>query len=319
MSQGMCELSNLVQDLHLVDMDLDQPFTWLRKNSASRIDRILIDEELVLAFPNCKAFCRDRVFSDHFPLVFKSSAITRKPNPFRTLDCWLDEPSFEKIFRKEWLQLNGKPLECKLKLIKKPLRAWNTDVFGHIDNKIGIFQEAIRVLDKEAQLRCLEESEWCRLEALRAQLWFWMLRKERYWRQLSRCKLIKEGDRNTRYFHLKATMRRQRNTIDKLRINGVVVTDLKVIESHILSYFKKLYQKQNNPSFDLSTLGLPKLSQEEALELEVPITRKEVRDALFSCNPSKASGYDGFNLKCIRKMWPILGEDFYSYILNFFE
>jgi len=40
---------------------------------------------------------------------------------------------------------------------------------------------------------------------------------------------------------------------------------------------------------------------------------------ISSCDPSKAPGYDGFNLKCIKKMWPIIGEDFYGYIQGFFE
>ena len=286
-SQGMRELNNFFHDLHLVDMELDQQFTWLRKNAASRIDKILIEKEVILAFPNYKAYCRDRMFSNHFPLVF-TSVLKGNPTPFRTLDCWLDEPSFEEVFRKEWLQLGGKSLVSKLKLIKKPLKAWNKGVFGLIDSKLCLFQEAIRKLDKEAQSRSLDECEWIRLDALRAQLWHWMIRKERYWRQLLRCKVIKEGDRNTKYFHLKATMRRQRNTINKLIINGEEVVDIRVINSHILSYFKMFYKKQKSVCFDLSTLGLPKLPQEDAEMLETPVTRLEVKEALFSYDPSKA-------------------------------
>jgi len=148
------------------------------------------------------------MFSYHFPIVFKSSVLKWSPTPFRTLDCWLEEPSFEKVFRKEWLQMEGKPLVSKLKLIKKPIKAWNKGVSGHIDSKLCSYQEAIRKLDKEAQSRTLDECDWVRMDALQSQLWHWMVRKERYWRQLSRCKVIKEGDRNTKYFHLKATMRR---------------------------------------------------------------------------------------------------------------
>jgi len=53
-------------------------------------------------------------------------------------------------------------------------------------------------------------------------------------------------------------------------------------------------------------------------ELEQPVSRQEIDLAISSCDPSKAPGYDGFNLKCIKKMWPIIGEDFYSYIQRFF-
>jgi len=53
--------------------------------------------------------------------------------------------------------------------------------------------------------------------------------------------------------------------------------------------------------------------------LEVPISREKIKDAVANCNPSKAPGYDGFNLKFIRRMWPVIEDDFCSYILRFFE
>ena len=176
------------------------------------------------------------------------------------------------------------------------------------------FQEALSKVEGEALSRELREDEWSRLDALRSQLELWMIRKERYWKQLFRCKIIREGDRNTRYFHLAATMRRQSNCIDNLLINGEEVADVGAIKSCITAYYKDLYRKQKGTSIDISQLGFQKLSAEER-RLEEPISREEILEA----NPSKAPGYDGFNLKCIKKMWPVIEEDFCAYIKNFFE
>ena len=87
----------------------------------------------------------------------------------------------------------------------------------------------------------------------------------------------------------------------------------------VISYFKELYSKQECTRFDIRTLGLNQLTQSQRDELEQPVSRQEIDIAISSCDPSKAPGYDGFNLKCIKKMWPIIGEDFYSYIQGFFE
>ena len=114
-------------------------------------------------------------------------------------------------------------------------------------------------------------------------------------------------------------MRRRRNLLDKLLINGSKVTDIKAIKRHIISFYRNLYRKQVGTSFDVLDLGLQKISDEEAVNLEKPVTRQEVYEVLISCDPSKAPGYDGFNMRCIRKMWPIVGEDFVTYIINFFE
>ena len=319
LSQGMREFQNFIMDLQLVDMDIGQRFTWLRKNAASRLDRLLIDKDLLLKFPNSKVFCKERMFSDHFPLIWSTSQQKWGPSPFRSLDCWLDEPSFLRIFKSNWTQLSGFPLHKKLKLIKGPIREWNKNNFGHIESKISSYQIALSTLEKEAQSRVLEDHEWIRMDALRSQLWLWMARKMRYWRQLSRSKIIKEGDRNTKFFHLKASMRRQRNMIDKIQYEGKESSDIGEIRKLIIAYFKDLYKKPRSTKFDISNLNLQRLTEAESLELERPVTKQEITAALSECDPSKAPGYDGFNLKCIKHMWSVIGEDFCTYILNFFE
>jgi len=120
------------------------------------------------------------------------------------------------------------------------------------DSNISKFKKALMVLEEEAQRRSLRLDEWGRMDAIRSQLWLWMIRQERYWRQLSRCKLIREGDRNTKYFHLTASLRRQRNGINKLLINGVEVADENEIKRRIIGFFKDLYNKQQGTSFDIS-------------------------------------------------------------------
>jgi len=45
----------------------------------------------------------------------------------------------------------------------------------------------------------------------------------------------------------------------------------------------------------------------------------EIKAALLSCDPTKAPSYDGFNLKCIKHAWPVIGDDFCKCILQFFE
>jgi len=66
-------------------------------------------------------------------------------------------------------------------------------------------------------------------------------------------------------------------------------------------------------------MELQRLTQDEMLWLEEPISKGEIEKAIASCDPSKAPGYDAFNLKCIKKMWPMIEEEFCAYILRFFE
>jgi len=90
--------------------------------------------------------------------------------------------------------------------------------------------------------------------------------------------------------------------IDKIWFQGSEITDIGKVKEIIISYFKSLYSKQGCTRFDIKPLGLQKLSQSEKEGLEQPVSRQEIDEALSRCDPSKAPGYDGFNLRCIKKM-----------------
>ena len=61
--------------------------------------------------------------------------------------------------------------------------------------------------------------------------------KEIYWRQRSRIQRIKEGDKNTKYFHRMATVRKRINTIDSLMIDGVLSSDSMEIKRYIVDFY----------------------------------------------------------------------------------
>ncbi|KAL4374838.1 hypothetical protein AHAS_Ahas05G0221800 [Arachis hypogaea] len=71
------EFKEWVQDLQLVDLPLtDQKFTWFRGRSYSRIDRILVNVELLEEFPNTRLKGGPRGLSDHCPLLLEDTRLS---------------------------------------------------------------------------------------------------------------------------------------------------------------------------------------------------------------------------------------------------
>jgi len=159
-----------VQDLQLIALAINLDYTWIRRNAARRIDRILVEAQFLDAFPMLSACCKDRVLSYHHPVVMSTSQLTWGPIPFRILDYWPNEPKFIKVFKNKWLQLTGLPFHKKLVKMRAPLKKWNWEIFGHIDQRIQSFQREMAKLDLIAQERELNEVEWHRRSALQSQL-----------------------------------------------------------------------------------------------------------------------------------------------------
>lgn len=62
--------------------------------------------------------------------------------------------------------------------------------------------------------------------------------EEILWRQKSRASWLKEGDRNTRFFHKMAGLRSSFNTIRKLKVGERWIYDATTIQDVIEEYFR---------------------------------------------------------------------------------
>ncbi|GLU03960.1 hypothetical protein SLE2022_211290 [Rubroshorea leprosula] len=70
----------------------------------------------------------------------------------------------------------------------------------------------------------------------------WLEREEIMWRQRSREIWIQEGDRNTRFFHNRASKLKDRNRVDRLlNENGELTSDFNAVQGVVTGYFSKLF------------------------------------------------------------------------------
>ena len=214
------------------------------------------------------------------------------PSPFRFELMWLKKEGFKETLKGWWqnLQFHGSYsfiLSAKLKALKGILKTWNREVFGLLEtNK----KDALRRvtfwddLEKEMDLN-LEEVE----ERVRARADFkrWALAKEISWRQKSRETWLKEGDRNTGFFHRTANAHRRRNFINSISINGRKLEKEEEIRDGLVAAFQNLLSAPGGWSPSLPDLALNEIGSEEADRLEESFSEEEIWTAISGLNSDR--------------------------------
>ena len=192
--------------------------TWSNSQSRSRIDRFLFTSSVEDHFNSLVQRRLLRLCSDHFPIQLECGHVQWGRRPFRFENMWLKFEGFLDRVKRWWesYSFRGFPsfvVASKLKALKMDLKIWNDEEFGSLDARQASLLATIKMLDELEEDRTLIESEMTQRDQAKSDYEKTMLMEEICWRQKSRSLWLKEGDKNTKYFHQIANSHRRKNSI----------------------------------------------------------------------------------------------------------
>lgn len=129
---------------------------------------------------------------------------------------------------------------------------------------------------------------------------------------------MRDGDRNTAFFHKKVEQRRKRNTIRGVTDDGgtwrVEEEEMEVV---FLNYFKELFT--SNADIDMQVVLYKvqgKVNEKMNVMLEAEYTEDEVKNVLKHMHPTKAPGPDGMPTLFYKKFWHIVKDEVVRFALD---
>ena len=143
-------------------------------------------------------------------------------------------------------------------------------------------------------------------------------REEIMWKQRSRITWLTEGDRNTRFFHLRASQRRRRNYISKLKNQDGQFTDNQV-EMGVMAtdFYRTLYTSEGTVNMNLVLDTVPaKVTMAMNESLVAPFDKDEIKRVLFQMFPTKAPGPDGLPAHFFQRHWELCGDEVTEVVLH---
>jgi hypothetical protein len=178
-------------------------------------------------------------------------------------------------------------------------------------------QEVILRLDEAQDFRALSDAEHNLRAKLKKRILSWVVIEKARKKQCARISTIREGDANTRFFHLRANDRRRKNFIQRHCHQGGWLFSHEdkqcLVQEHFTTGMSTPTPRSRDFSWPVLDLPTPDLSS-----LDGPFTDEEIWRAIRHLPQDKAPGPDGFTGLFFKKCWHTIRADVSTALNSFF-
>lgn len=237
--------SDAISDCGLFDLGYTcDKFTWERFRGTDRwvVERLyrgLANKAWSELFPNAEVRVHEVSTSDHMTLCLQLNKQVYMPRGkrFRFENMWIQEKEYRNIVQECRNNEGTSELISKLAMCCLRLEEWGGGLIKKLKCKLSNYRKEMQNLRSRRDVngvRKYNEARWNYLRLLEKQGIFWRQRAKQYW--------LKDGDRNTRFFHKFAYVRKKHNRIKKLKdVNGEWQDTEDGIQNTIVKYFENIF------------------------------------------------------------------------------
>ena len=195
-------------------------YTWSNMQDGEnriclRLDRALATLEWSSRFGGMKVYHLVDSTSDYCALLVTNSRTRHQPKVrcFHFEAQWIKREDCKAIIEASWgfgVDLSTpKGISENLRIYAAELSRWNSAVYGQIPKKIQDKRNRLNALAMQEK----DEDLSLEINRLRGEINDLLDDEEIYWGQRAKAHWLKEGDRNTKFFHVQTSERRKQNTI----------------------------------------------------------------------------------------------------------
>jgi len=209
-------------------------------------------------------------------------------------------------------------LKEKIKSLKDKIKVWNKDQFGDTLRKYKRIEEELNKMEEESDDRQLTDQQVLARKKLQQDLWEAAQAHESLLRQKARAKWIKEGDCNSRFFHLMINASRRNNCLKGVLIDGSWIEEPAPVKEEVRRFFLQHFQESDYDKPRLDGIRFQTIGSHHKDMLVEHFQEKEVKRAVWNCGSDKSPGLDGLNFKFIKQFKHVIKPDFFRFLDEFY-
>ncbi|XP_071694959.1 uncharacterized protein [Rutidosis leptorrhynchoides] len=270
-------------------------YTWTKslKNPncgvLKNLDRILVNEAFLTKYPQENGRYMPYLISDHSPAILEiTSCVVKQNKSFRFMNYVAYKEEFLETVEKVWA--NDVPGYAMYQVVKKMKNLKGS--LNRLNWKNGDIH--LKVKHAKAELKEIQK-------------------------QKAKIDWIKDGDKNTKYFHSIIKSRSH-----KSRVNSICDEDgNRVYDDQVAVQCVKHFEKFLGEFVTVSPMNVgiftKKVPAHIADRMVEKVTDVEIKGAIFDIDINKASGPDGYTSCFFRKAWSIVEIDVCASVKEFFR
>ncbi|XP_074299234.1 uncharacterized protein LOC141630292 [Silene latifolia] len=259
-------------------------------------------------FPYAKLFYLNVEWSDHAPIrLVLNHKVQRevKSRPFKFEQIWVVSEGCEEAVERGVEKGRG-DLVTVLRECTRELQAWKKTSISRIGRDIDRKRKQLERLNEGDR----DEESVRRRRKLVAEISDLRRQEEQYWRQRSRALWLRDGDKNTKFFHMRAGERKRKNFIAKLIDDeGVIRMGDEKVGVVANNYFIELFSTAHPTNDETIFQGIEtRVTGNMNDMLKREYCEDEIIEALNQMHPLKAPGPDGMNVLFYQSYWNTIGS-----------
>jgi len=199
-------------------------------------------------------------------------------------------------------------LARKFKATTTGLQSWSDQVVGQVNFQLALSREILHQFEIAQDSRQLSSGElWLKNSLKKHSLVLASLQRT-IARLRSRISWLRDGDANTKLFHLHARHRKRKNFIGKIVVGEQICTSHEDKAAAIDDFYENLLGSCPDREYSINLNELQIVAHDLA-DLELPFSEEEVWNTIKILPSDKAPGPDGFTGRFYKACWPIIKED----------
>lgn len=315
--------TDVVNECDLVDLGFEgEKYTWEKSRGnpnwvQERLDRGLENRDWRDMFPTAFVQVMEVAPSDHLPLflMLNRTVYVPKIQRFHFENMWVKNSECRNLVQHSWESVEGEELMTKIEFCRMKLEEWGggeTKKFKQSINHCRARLQKLRSRRDALGIQLYNEVRWEYLNLLEKQEVYWQQRAKQFW--------LREGDKNTKFFHSYASKRKKRNNLQRIKgEDGEWRETTEEVQGVIEGYFKKLFHSSTESGGLLQNEVVQRVTEAENEYLISDITLEEVKAAAFSMHLDKSPGIDGLNPSFFQTFWDVVGKDVFNFCREFMQ